>query len=147
MTLRRADPSHFKGLMNLEEACFRPEKRDSPSAMSASLKNPRHEVWIATDKRSIVGSLFLRKLRRSVRIQSIAVAPSHQGRGLGTQLMRQSIKRARNAGVDHITLEADASNPSLTSWYQHLGFRKVATLPDYYADGRHAIRMRLTLTT
>lgn len=132
--------------MALEESCFEPARRDSPAALKASLANPKHEVWVAREKGVLLGSLFLRKLKRSIRIHSIAVAPSAQGRGLGTQLMRRALQRASASGVEHITLEADANNRTLLDWYAGFGFKRMIRLPGYYGRGRDAIRMRHSLS-
>ena len=56
---------------------------------------------------------------------AIAVLPSRRGRGLGEELLRALMDRARAEGHRAISLSVEPQNPAL-KLYERFGFRKVA---------------------
>ncbi len=52
-------------------------------------------------------------------VWDVVVHPDFQGRGLGKELMRQTIERLRRADISNITLFAD---PQVVEFYRNLGF-------------------------
>jgi ribosomal-protein-alanine N-acetyltransferase len=67
-------------------------------------------------------------------LESIAVAPEFQRRGLGWQLFALLAGDLREAGVDELVLEIRASNQPALGLYRRLGFVKTASRPRYYSD-------------
>jgi ribosomal-protein-alanine N-acetyltransferase len=55
---------------------------------------------------------------------TIAVVPSRRGRGLGQDLLRELLERARAAGHARISLSVEPDNPALRL-YEENGFAKV----------------------
>lgn len=131
--------------MELEAASFEPERCDSRKVFSNSLSSPSQEVWVATEARVLLASLFLRFHPRTCRIHSIAVSKAAQGKGLGQQLMDLAHTRARKKGCRRMSLEADARNAKLLAWYEQLGYRRVMRIADYYATGWDGFRLQRDL--
>lgn len=52
-------------------------------------------------------------------VWDVVVHPDFQGKGLGKELMRQTIERLRRADISNITLFAD---PQVVDFYRNLGF-------------------------
>jgi len=67
-----------------------------------------------------VGRLSVWEGPQELRLLEIALLPSAQRRGTGTQLMAQLMRRAA-AQHKPMTLHVQVSNPALV-WYQRLGF-------------------------
>lgn len=129
-------------LVELEALCFDPVRRDPRSTLRRSLLNARHETWILDGPGGKpLAALFLRRVRKSLRIYSLATHPDLRGQGWGNRLLDWSISRALDFGASPLMLEADASNPGLVSWYERHGFRRIQLLPSYYAPGRDAWRL------
>jgi ribosomal-protein-alanine N-acetyltransferase len=81
-------------------------------------------------------------------IQTIAVAPAMQGRGIGTALLTTLIDEATRRGVGHLDLEVRADNNSAQRLYERHGFTKIAVRRDYYQpSGTDAVVMRKELAT
>lgn len=79
-------------------------------------------------------------------IQTIAVAPAMQGRGIGTALLSTLIDEATRRGVAHLDLEVRADNDSAQRLYERHGFAKIAVRPNYYQpSGTDAVVMRKEL--
>ena len=65
----------------------------------------------------------------AVRIGRLAVDQSFQGRGLGAALLADAASRAVNADAAAFTLLMDAKNDQAVAFYQHFGFRVLASQP------------------
>ena len=80
-------------------------------------------------------------------VQTIAVAPRAQGRGIGTSLLKELIEETRRRGVDHLDLEVRADNDTARRLYERDGFAEIAVRRRYYQpSGTDAIVMRKELT-
>jgi ribosomal-protein-alanine N-acetyltransferase len=80
-------------------------------------------------------------------VQTIAVAPTAQRRGIGTTLLKVLIDETTKRGVDHLDLEVRADNESARRLYERHGFRQIAVRRKYYQpSGTDAIVMRKDLT-
>jgi acetoin utilization deacetylase AcuC-like enzyme/GNAT superfamily N-acetyltransferase len=67
----------------------------------------------------------------------IAVAPEEQGRGLGAQVYARAEAAMAKAGAKHIYADTSSSDryAGTRGFYQSMGFREGARLPDFYAPG------------
>lgn len=81
-------------------------------------------------------------------VQTIAVAPAAQRRGIGTALLKVLVDETRARGVDHLDLEVRADNDAARRLYERHGFTEIAVRRNYYQpSGTDAIVMRKDLTT
>jgi ribosomal-protein-alanine acetyltransferase len=79
-------------------------------------------------------------------IQTIAVAETARGGGLGRVLMLTLIGEARKRGAREVFLEVRADNPPAQRLYARLGFEELGVRRGYYQpDNVDAIVMRLTV--
>jgi ribosomal protein S18 acetylase RimI-like enzyme len=105
----------------------------------------RTQILVATDDDgSILGSLTLELARRvnpdddpleahRAHIRMLGVAPSAQGRGIGTALMLEAERRAREAGKTEMTLHTTEWMRAAQALYDGLGYARV---PDeVFPDG------------
>lgn len=79
-------------------------------------------------------------------VQTIAVVPEHEGRGIGSAVLAELIAEARRRGADDVLLEVRADNPRAQQLYLRFGFEQIHIRPRYYRDGTDALIMRLPLT-
>lgn len=77
-------------------------------------------------------------------LQTIAVAPTAQGGGLGAALLEHVLDRARAASCRRVHLEVKAGNPA-QRLYERFGFQVVRVRPRYYPDFTDAVVMGLDL--
>jgi [ribosomal protein S18]-alanine N-acetyltransferase len=81
-------------------------------------------------------------------IQTIAVAPAAQHRGIGTMLLTALIEEATRRGVGHLDLEVRADNEVAKRIYDTNGFTEIAVRRNYYQpSGTDAIVMRRELVS
>ena len=71
---------------------------------------------------------------------NICIDPAWQGRGLGSLMLEQCIRLARQARCNSMFLEVRSSNRAGISLYHKRGFHIVGERPDYYraAHGRES---------
>ena len=68
-------------------------------------------------------------------VQTIAVAPSAQGRGVGTRLLRALTERAVRSGARSLLLEVRADNARAIALYEREGFERISVRRRYYQPG------------
>lgn len=84
-----------------------------------------------------VGFSLFRTVADEAELLLLAVAPDHQGLGIGRLLLAQFVERARAAGANRVHLEVRDGNPAVRM-YRIAGFRPAGRRPSYYrgSDGR-----------
>ena len=137
----------FTDLWCLECACFEEARRSSRRSLRRSLRSGHQIVRLARLEAAgaVVAYAVLMRHPRTLRIYSVAVAPDRQGQGLGKALVQDAIELAAGARCDQVSLEVDALDRALVSWYERQDFALTQQLDDYYGPGRPALRMRRRL--
>jgi ribosomal protein S18 acetylase RimI-like enzyme len=80
------------------------------------------EVWMIRAGEGIAGVLVLRPQPPALLIENVAVAPEHQGRGLGRALMAFAEEHARAAGLAEVVLYTNERMTENLRFYPALGF-------------------------
>ncbi|MGG5753419.1 ribosomal protein S18-alanine N-acetyltransferase [Zafaria sp. Z1313] len=101
--------------------------------------------WVAEAGGEIVGYCGLMCVLPLADVQTIAVVPEHEGRGIGSALLAGLVAEARARGAGDVLLEVRADNPRAQELYTRFGFEHIHTRRGYYPGGTDALIMRLTL--
>ncbi|CAB4867805.1 unannotated protein [freshwater metagenome] len=75
-------------------------------------------------------------------IQTVAVSPQAQGKGIGRLLLHNLLDTARARGCSRVFLEVRSDNHSAVQMYLKDGFEQTGSRKDYYASGVDATVMR-----
>jgi predicted N-acetyltransferase YhbS len=96
---------------------------DSGQALDAYIDLGR--VLVALDAGRVVGHLQLTDTDQpsAAEIKNMAVAASHQGRGIGRALVRAAIDLARREGRSTLVVATAAADTGNLRFYQRVGFR------------------------
>ncbi|GAA1920476.1 ribosomal protein S18-alanine N-acetyltransferase [Streptomyces sodiiphilus] len=79
----------------------------------------------------------------SADVQTIAVAPGHEGTGLGTRLLAGLLAAATGFGAAEVFLEVRTDNERAQRLYRRHGFQPLGIRRGYYQPGNHdALVMR-----
>jgi ribosomal protein S18 acetylase RimI-like enzyme len=107
----------------------------------------------AFDGEAMAGAICLRmqegrRLRHAASLNSLMVARSHQGAGIGRLLVAHLIGFARSLGtVRQITLEVNESNLPARRLYDSFGFQQFGLEPDAILhEGRYCAKQHLVLS-
>ncbi|MCU1414558.1 MAG: hypothetical protein JWN80_1898 [Microbacteriaceae bacterium] len=148
--LRAATTQDLDPIMHLETTIFVTDGW-TEHAMLSELRNP--QCWYLVAERvgfpgTIDGyaGLFCPRGAGEGDIQTIAVAETARGGGLGRALMNALIGEARKRGARRIFLEVRADNPGAQHLYETLGFEQISVRKGYYQpDDVDANVMRLVV--
>ena len=139
--LRQMATDDVPAVMALERALF-PEDAWSEDLLRDELGETatRHYV-VAESDGAVVGYAGLRFVPPEGDVQTMAVAESVWGRGVGRALLTELLTRAGARGVTHMFLEVRSDNPRAQDLYERFGFEAIGVRRGYY-KGADAIVMR-----
>lgn len=102
---------------------------------------------VLVEQDQVIGFCILQKVLDEANLLLMAIAPAQQGRGLGTQLLTESLA-ALGYKTSVVFLEVRESNIAAQRLYEKAGFSQIDLRKNYYptATGKeHAVIMALTL--
>ncbi|KRE80333.1 ribosomal protein S18-alanine N-acetyltransferase [Arthrobacter sp. Soil763] len=100
---------------------------------------------VAESGGTIIGYAGLMCIEPIADVQTIAVVPEEEGRGIGSALLTELIRESRRRHAADVLLEVRADNPRAQQLYRRFGFEQIHVRPRYYRDGVDALIMRLVL--
>lgn len=123
-------------IMDIEGRCFTSEQFSVPLYISFILR-PEYEIWTERQEARTVGTLVLGFWEGEPvgHVMSVAVHPDHQGKKLGRKLMEHAEFRALEHGCNQLRLEVRRGNMAARELYNHLGYKEIEVLEDYYGPG------------
>jgi N-acetylglutamate synthase-like GNAT family acetyltransferase len=141
-TLEDADV--IRSLVNAAFEDYIPLIGRKPLPMTADHNDliQNHDAWVLEENNEIIGVLELVIKIDSLYIDTVAVKPSHQSRGLGKQLLKFSETRARELGMNATTLFTNERYTALLEMYARRGYVETHRV---HVQGTDAVHLRKTL--
>jgi ribosomal-protein-alanine N-acetyltransferase len=110
-----------------------------------ALEEPRIAL-VAERSGEVVGFAVASVVGPEAELETIAVAPAEQNRGVARRLFAVLAEEAKRGGATGIMLEVRASNRPALVLYYSLGFEETGRRPRYYVDPvEDAVLMEMTL--
>jgi GNAT superfamily N-acetyltransferase len=127
LTVRPASASDVAALRAVAEAAYRgyvprigrppaPMTADYAAAVASGL------AWVATRDDTVVGLLVLLPRPGHLLLENVAVLPSEQGRGTGSQLLAFAEEEARRRGLPEIRLYTNEAMTENLGYYARRGY-------------------------
>ena len=92
--------------------------------------DPNHELVVAELDRQVIGTLHLMFLpsisfqgRLRTQIESVRVDKKYQSQGIGSEMMKWTIERARARGAQVVQLTTHQAREDAHRFYEKLGFK------------------------
>lgn len=142
-TLRRATAADTEAITNLVTAAYEgyiPLLGRTPIPMLADYGAAvlTHEVWVLVDSAAaIVGVIELIPQVDHLVIENVAIAPDHQGRGLGRRLLQHAEADARSRGAPEIRLLTNERYTANIAMYERYGYVETHREPHLGTDLVH----------
>ncbi|WP_432926771.1 GNAT family N-acetyltransferase [Microbispora sp. CA-135349] len=131
-TARREDVPVIVGLINddpISAARSSSREPDYYAAFEAVDADPRNELIVVEADGEVVGTIQLtyipglsRKGGERAQIEAVRVAVPHRNRGIGREMMRWAVERARERGCALAQLTSDKARTEAHRFYGALGF-------------------------
>jgi ribosomal protein S18 acetylase RimI-like enzyme len=143
----------MEALLAIEQQCFNVyyydyymlDRRD----FEFYLQDPDSLLLVAAQGTDVVGDVLgpvdSWRSPPSAHIDSIAVLPEAQKRGIGSLLLRSFAEEVRRQGCTRVTLEVSAANEAGLAFFTRHGFREIRPLPDYYGKGLPGLLLAVEL--
>ncbi|RMF12752.1 MAG: GNAT family N-acetyltransferase [Alphaproteobacteria bacterium] len=137
----------LEALVTLEEVTFEKD-RLSRRNLRHLLTSPTARCLVAEAAGQIVGYavLLFRQGTAVARLYSIAVDPSHRGRGVARRLLDEAEQIAFDRDCLFLRLEVRADNQRAIDLYKRQGYRQFGRYLDYYLDHTDALRFEKRLS-
>lgn len=124
--LRRATESDLDAAVALDDATFPLEWRLGRSGLADALRaTPQSRFRLARGSSEPVGYAICGRSRRDGYVQRLAVAPAHQGRGLGRALTLDGLRWLKRWKATTASVNTYVGNDAALRLYESLGFVEV----------------------
>jgi ribosomal-protein-alanine N-acetyltransferase len=147
ITLREMDPADIPAVHDLERRLFPVDAWPLQMFVDELAQAETRRYLVAEHGGHIVGYAGLMCIEPIADVQTIAVVPEQEGKGIGSALLTELILESRRRCAEDVLLEVRADNPRAQQLYRRFGFDQIHLRPRYYRDGVDALIMRLRLDT
>lgn len=145
VTVRDMVPADIPAVHELEVRLFPVDAWPLQMFVDELAQPETRRYLIAEAPDGIVGYAGLMCIEPIADVQTIAVVPEYEGRGIGSALLTELISEGRRRGAADVLLEVRADNPRAQQLYRRFGFEQIHVRRKYYRDGVDALIMRLEL--
>jgi ribosomal-protein-alanine N-acetyltransferase len=135
VTVERFRWWHLDQVLPLERELFAPEPWTAHHFWSELGQVASRHYLVAVDDGAVVGYAGLCDYPDEAFVQTMAVAPDRQGRGLGAVLLAALLAEAARRGHRRVLLEVRADNLPAQRLYARFGFSRSAVRRGYYPGG------------
>lgn len=145
--LRELDWRDIETLVRLDAALFADDAWPAATWWAELAERPRRDYVVATEGGDVVAYGGLDHAGEAADIMSVAVAPEHQGRGLGRLVLAELERRAAAGGARGVLLEVRSDNIAARALYAGHGYDEIHVRRRYYQPGDvDALILRKLLT-
>ena len=127
--IRQAEPGDAVEVRDLVRASYaryvgRIGKQPAPMLEDYAALIRAGEVWVLAEGGEVLGVLVIRPAEDHMFVDNVAVAPGHQGRGLGRELAAFAEEKAAEHGMPEIRLYTNEKMHENLDIYARLGFEE-----------------------
>ena len=131
LTIRPFAQKDTEALVDIFSEAFGDMREESLDLIAFNTMTEGLELWSAELDGNVVGTVTTRKEGDVQWITALAVAPTMQGRGIGTALLNFVKDLALRGGEKIVLLDVEVDNSQALTVYEKAGFMKSTQL-DYY---------------
>lgn len=113
---------HYPGIISQAQIDYMLAQRYTPGVIRAQLGRPDHRWWVAEHDGRLAGFAHAWLADDYCKLDKLYVHPGHQRRGLGTALLEQARRWAKNQGRNRLLLQVNRRNTLALAAYRKYGF-------------------------
>lgn len=114
--------------------------------LKSELENPlSHYIVAVNEKNEIIGYAGIWQPDDEAHITNIVTKKIYRNKKIGTRMLEELLKIAKNRQIKDITLEVNANNKIAISLYKKYNFKEIGLRKKYYHNIDDAIIMTLYL--
>jgi ribosomal-protein-alanine N-acetyltransferase len=132
-------------LAELHAKAFPANQAWDMATFSQFLALPGHFALILTEADAPMGFVLGRTAPPEAEILTFAITPEVRRKGMGWTLLQALLHEAAARGATEVFLEVAESNAAARALYAKAGAQEVGRRQRYYADGAHALVLRMAL--
>lgn len=122
--IRKFEKRDLRDILEIERNAFPKSSYDTSTFLYLCAAYP--DLFLVYEEQKVIGYVISDSTGHII---SIAVHPHHRRKGVGTKLIKETLKKTRRARV-----EVRASNKVAQAFYRKLGFVETGIIPLYYGD-------------
>ena len=109
------------------------------------LKSSNSYYIVAKIENEIVGFVGMKIVLNEADIMNIVTKKDKRNLGIGTKLLQELLKTAKEKNISKLTLEVNENNLPAIHVYEKLGFKKIAERAKYYNNTYDAYIMQINI--
>lgn len=125
---------HIPAIAAIEKECF--SVPWSEKALAEELRVPSAVFLTAITEGQVAGYMGVHHLGDCAYVCNVAVLPRFRRRSVASALIEAHIAKAREGGMNEISLEVRTSNAAARALYEKFGFVRLGTRPNFYTSPR-----------
>ncbi len=136
--IREARPEDMEACVEIQHSLFGDDKEKCRYYFKKNIKDKDFTTLIAESQGKITGltTFQYRRWNNIVYAYTLYVAKGFQGKGTGSDLLSEILKRARALKARKIFLDTIRTNKKAIDFYKKKGFKKAGSISDYYKIGK-----------
>lgn len=140
MQIRKWKYEDILRISEMEKECF-PQEPWSFKMLASSFDSENFCGVLAEDGGEIIGYGGITVAADNADIDNVAVTEEYRNGGVGTALIAELLKAAKERGVKKVFLEVRVSNYVAMELYLRNGFKGAYARTRYYSDGEDCLVM------
>mgnify|MGYP000688657359 CR=1 FL=1 len=129
--IRLAERRDISELLAIEQIQF-PEPWTRGMLLDEVTNTETRRYTVVVEDGKILGYLGVMFVMDELHINTIGVLPDFEGKGIGTALMDDAWRDAKERSIERATLEVAVSNKRAQDLYYRYGFKPVGIRKNYY---------------
>ena len=117
----------------------------SAEDFAKEIAQPHALVLTAQDSGAISGFISYRFVPPAAELTNFAVADGAQRKGVGAELLTQSLQILKRRGVNEITLEVSERNAAAAALYAKHGFKQINIRKKFYNNTDDALLLKAVI--
>ncbi len=109
-------------LAQIDHACFNTDMQRMRECFTHTIADSNRATWLAVRDDTVIGKMHVRMENESAIIHDFAILPKYQGKGFGTQVLKQTLLALSKNNVARVEMEVSATNKKALNIYQRCGF-------------------------